>query len=158
MASFTEILTRYLRPLLYPMSFIIILALFIYVAYWVVNRYYSQSKDNITSNDVANEPGSSKEATVTLYHATWCPACKRAKPEWDSFVQEFSEGKVVNGYTIKCTEVDCSNNDDPKIASIIQEHNINGFPTVQMYVDGNTINFDSAVTKSTLDLFVSKML
>jgi len=115
-------------------------------------------KENATFHDVANNSAGAKEATVTLYHATWCPACKRAKPEWDSFVEEYSNNKVVNGYNIKCTEVDCTNNDDPNVAALIQEHKINGFPTVQMYVDGNTINFDSAVTKSTLELFVNKML
>lgn len=158
MASFTEILTRYLRPFFNPVSFICILALFVYVAYWVMKKYYPQIKENASSIDVANNTETTKEATVTLYHATWCPACKRAKPEWDSFVQDYSKGKIVNGYLINCVEVDCSNNDDPKIASIIQEHKINGFPTVQMYVDGNTINFDSAVTKTTLELFVNKML
>lgn len=157
MASLTEILSRIFKPLFYPVVLIIILAIFIGVAYWVVQKYYSGAKEKALFNNVANNPDSSKEATVTLYYATWCPACKRAKPEWDDFVNEF-HGKHVNGYTINCTEVDCSNNDDPQIASVIQEFKINGFPTVQMYVDGNTINFDSAVTKSTLELFVSKML
>ena len=157
MASLTEILSRFFKPLFYPVSLIIILAIFIGVAYWVVSKYYTSAKENAIFNNVANSPDTGKGATVTLYYATWCPACKRAKPEWDDFVQEF-DGKDVNGYTIHCTEVDCSNNDDPQIASIIQEFKINGFPTVQMYVDGNTVNFDSAVTKSTLDLFVNKML
>jgi thiol-disulfide isomerase/thioredoxin len=158
MASFTEFLSKFLRPFLYPFTFIVILAIFIAVAYWVIKKYYPIVKENASFNDVANNPETSKDATVTLYYATWCPACKRAKPEWDEFVQEYSNGKMVNGYLINCTEVDCSNNDDPKIASIIQEYNINGFPTVQMYVDGNTINFDSAITKSTLELFVNQML
>ena len=159
MASFTELLSKYLRPLFRPVTFIVILAIFIAVAYWVIQKYYSKNKESVTVNNVSNNNESAtKEATVTLYYATWCPACKRAKPEWDDFVQEYSDKKVVNGYTIHCTEVDCTNNDDPKVAAIIQEHKINGFPTVQMYVDGNTVNFDSAVTKSTLDLFVNKML
>jgi thiol-disulfide isomerase/thioredoxin len=123
-----------------------------------MQKYYPKMKENASFQDIANYPGTTKEATITLYYASWCPACKRAKPEWDAFVQEYSHGKVVNGYTIHCNEVDCSNNDDPKIAAIIQEFQINGFPTVQMYVDGNTIHFDSAVTQSTLDLFVNKML
>jgi len=158
MSSFTELLNRYIRPLFFPIAFLIILAMFIYVAYWAIKNYYPQMKENATFHDVANNSAGAKEATVTLYHATWCPACKRAKPEWDSFVEEYSNNKVVNGYNIKCTEVDCTNNDDPNVAALIQEHKINGFPTVQMYVDGNTINFDSAVTKSTLELFVNKML
>ena len=157
MSSFTEILSRYVGSLFYPLSIIVIIFLFMYVGYWAYTNYFPQVKENATFNDVANHSETSKDATVTLYHATWCPACKRAKPEWDSFVEEMND-QQVNGYTVKCTEVDCSNNDDPAIASVNQEHNINGFPTVQMYVDGNTVNFDSAVTKSTLDLFVNKML
>jgi thiol-disulfide isomerase/thioredoxin len=158
MASFTEILSRFFRPFIYPVIIILILAIFVGVAYWVIQKYYPGIKESVTFNDIANTPDTAKNATITLYYATWCPACKRAKPEWDDFVQEYSDGKLVNGHVINCTEVDCSNNDDPQIAAIIQEYKINGFPTVQMYVDGNTINFDSAVTKSTLELFVNQML
>jgi thiol-disulfide isomerase/thioredoxin len=158
MSSFTEIIARYLKPLLFPLVILIILSIFVYVGYSTVKKYYSNMKESVTFNDVANNPQTPKRATITLYYATWCPACKRAKPEWDSFSEEYSENKVINGYLIDCKEIDCSNNDEPKIAAIIQEHKINGFPTVQMYVDGNTIHFDSAVTKSTLELFVNKML
>lgn len=158
MASFTEILTRFFRPLVFPFTILIILAIFVAVGYWAVQKYSPQVKRENAFHDVANQYATDKEATVTLYYATWCPACKRAKPEWDDFVNEYSENKKVNGYLIRCNEVDCSNNDDPQIASIIQENKINGFPTVQMYVDGNVIHFDSAVTKSTLELFVNKML
>jgi thiol-disulfide isomerase/thioredoxin len=145
------------RPFFFPLSIIIILVIFIVVGYWIVKTYYPKTRSTMPFSDIANNPEVGKEATVTLYYATWCPACKRAKPEWDGFVKEYS-GKDVNGYTIITNEIDCSNNDDPNIASLIQENKINGFPTIQMYVDGNTVHFDSPVTKSTLELFVNKML
>jgi thiol-disulfide isomerase/thioredoxin len=157
MASFTEILTRFVRPFLFPLSIFVILVIFIVVGNWIAKKYYPQTRSSLPFTDIANNPETPKEASVTLYHATWCPACKRAKPEWEAFVKEHS-GNSVNGYKIVTNEVDCSNNDDPRIAALIQEHKINGFPTVQMYVDGNTVHFDSPVTKSTLDLFVNKML
>lgn len=157
MTSFTEIINIYIRPLVFPFIILAIIALFIYVGNWAVSNYYSTAEKKAPFADVANNPNGNRDATVTLYYATWCPACKRAKPEWDAFVEEFN-GKEVNGYTIVTNEIDCSKNDSTQIATIIQEHNINGFPTIQMYVDGNTILFDSPVTQSTLGLFVEKML
>ena len=111
----------------------------------------------VTGLNIPTFKGEAAGYTAQTGSSILSPVTRSFVQKWDDFVNEF-HGKHVNGYTINCTEVDCSNNDDPQIASVIQEFKINGFPTVQMYVDGNTINFDSAVTKSTLELFVSKML
>lgn len=156
--TFREIIFNAIGQYAFPLFIIVIIILFLGLGYWTYQNYAPKLFKNVPYDDVANNPATSRAATVTLYHATWCPACKKAKPEWEKFKQEFSEPKQINGYNVVCKEVDCSDNEDPDIASIIQKNNINGFPTIQMYVDNNTINFDSPISKSTLDLFVNEML
>ena len=159
MSSFKEIVINSIRPFLTIIFIVFIILLFTGFGYWVYQKYSPNIFKSIPYNDVANKSESkTKDAVITLYYATWCPACKKAKPQWDAFKQEYDGTKKVNGYTIVCKEVDCSNNEDPEVASTIQQHSVKGFPTIQMEVDNNTINFDSPVTKSTLELFVEKML
>ena len=156
--TFREIIFNAMGQYAFPLFIIILIILFFGLGYWTYITYSPSVYKSIPYNDVANTAATTRDATVTLYHATWCPACKKAKPEWDEFKEEYDGKKQVNGYNVVCKEVDCSNNEDPEIASLIQKHNVTGFPTVQMYVDNNTINFDSPISKTTLDLFVSKML
>ena len=160
--TFREIIFNSINSFAFPLLISFVVILFIGLGYWTYQKYSPNIFKSLPFNDVANNAyeieGYDKTAEITLYHATWCPACKKAKPQWDAFKQEYEGTTKVNGYIIVCKEVDCSNNEDPEVASVIQQHNIQGFPTIQMYVDNNTINFDSPITKSTLDLFVNKML
>lgn len=159
MSSFKEIVINSVKPFVNIIFVVLLITLFIGFGYWVYQKYSPAIFQENKFNDVANKPeGINKDAVITLYYATWCPACKKAKPQWDSFKEEYDGNKQVNGYFVVCKEVDCSNNEDPEIAQVIQSHNIKGFPTIQMEVDNNVINFDSPVTKSTLELFVNKML
>lgn len=158
-STFREIILNSINKYAFPLFILFIVLLFLGLGYWTYKTYAPKLLKNIPYDDVSNASATSKTAIVTFYYASWCPACKKAKPEWDKFKQEYSgEQKQVNGYYIMCQEVDCSNNEDPEIASTIQKHNVTGFPTIQMYVDNNTINFDSPISQTTLDLFVSKML
>jgi thiol-disulfide isomerase/thioredoxin len=156
--TFREIIFNYIGRYSYSIFILFIIVLFFGFGFWIYKTYSPSIFKSVPYDDVANAAATSKTATVTLYHATWCPACKKAKPQWDEFKQEYDGTKQVHGYTVVCKEVDCSNNEDSEVAAVIQKHNITGFPTIQMYVDNNTINFDSPITKSTLDLFVNKML
>jgi len=89
-----------------------------------------------------------------FFTADWCPYCKRAKPEWDDFVKTY-HGKDVGNYVIQTQEVDCTEGDSP----LIQEHGIDGYPTVLLIKDENQrVNYDAKVTKSNLSDFVEKVL
>jgi thiol-disulfide isomerase/thioredoxin len=107
--------------------------------------------------NAASGDGSNQDAVIFLYYADWCPACKKAKPKWDEFKSQY-DGQMVGNYKLLFKEVDCTNNEDKEVAAQIQENNINGFPTIQMVVAGNTVNFDAAVTKENLQQFVEQIL
>jgi len=79
----------------------------------------------------------------------------------------------VNGYLVECIEVDCTDdNGNPsaeaqkqgivatpaQTAQLIAQYNINSYPTIKLIKDGETIEFESKITESSLQKFVNTML
>jgi thiol-disulfide isomerase/thioredoxin len=87
----------------------------------------------------------------------WCPHCKKADPEWATFSKQFND-KVIKGYTIKCIDNDCTNDEDDSVADLLKRYNIDSFPTVKMEKDGNMIDFDAKITSSALGKFVDSVV
>jgi thiol-disulfide isomerase/thioredoxin len=163
-------LQNYYKIILLVTLFII----FSIASYYVYSRVYLPSK-NKRFDDVANM---NKQGTILIYFffANWCPHCKTAKPEWTQF-KENTDGKMVNGYLIRCIDVDCSsdsgadtvtyigkdNNDkrtlrtDVTANQLIEKYGIQGYPTIKMVKDGVTIDFDSKITHSALTQFTETM-
>jgi hypothetical protein len=104
---------------------------------------------------VANATTSDNHAIILFFHADWCPHCKTALPEWVKFKGEY-DGKVVNGYTIKCQAVNCTE-ETSDVTKSINEYQIDSYPTVKMLKDGQKIEFDSKITQYTLEQFVTTM-
>jgi thiol-disulfide isomerase/thioredoxin len=111
------------------------------------------SKNASKFTDVANSNNATKPIEVHMYYATWCPHCKRALPEWQTFSDEYN-GRVVNGYTINCIATDCADENDSAVNQAISTYKISGYPTVFMLKGGERIDFDSKITKYALDQFV----
>jgi len=106
------------------------------------------------STNVANANRRSQNADIYFFHVDWCPHCIKSAPEWKKFADS-TNGKVVNGFTIHCHDVDCTDNSDPQVAAIIQNNKINGFPTVKMtFDDGTTVEFESNISQQSLATFV----
>ena len=102
--------------------------------------------------DIANY-NDRRSVELYFFYADWCPHCTTAKPQWSAFKSSY-EGNEVNGYKIKCNEVDCSDGTSP----LIQTHNVNGYPTLIMVKDGDKINFDSKISTDNLTQFVNSVL
>ena len=132
---------------------VFLLALFSYIGYYVYDRYYKQTKDVKEFSDVANVNTRKRTADVLFFFADWCPHCKKAKPEWEHFKEEYN-GKIVNDYEINCQGIDCTKDSDPKTAALIAEHKIESYPTIIMLVDDQKIDYDAKVSKSGLEQLV----
>lgn len=155
-------------------SFVI---LFSIAGYYVYSRVYLPSRDK-RFNDVAN---TNKQGTIIIYlfFANWCPHCRAAKPEWEQFKLNI-DGTMVNGYSIRCVDVDCSTDngadnvvyknkdgttknlkdltgEDQTTSGLIEKYGIEGYPTIKMIKDGVTIDFDSKITTGSLTQFVNTM-
>jgi len=65
---------------------------------------------------------------------------------------------VVNGYTINCQDVNCTDESNTESNTLINKFKVDSYPTIKMERDGTIIDFDSKVTSSALSSFASVML
>jgi len=93
-----------------------------------------------------------------LFHVDWCPHCHKALPEWQSFCDEYNN-KNVNGYLIRCERngTNCTDENDPKIAAIINENKIESYPTVILLKNDKRYDFDAKITRNSLEQFVQSV-
>ena len=62
-----------------------------------------------------------------LFFAPWCPHCKGYLKEWE----QLGQSQEVNGRRIQIEKVDCDANQQAAT-----DNNIEGFPTVLLFLDG----------------------
>jgi hypothetical protein len=155
MANLIEVAKRIIRPYYYYIIGAVVLIIFIYAGVYAYNHFYANKVANKYAN-VANANRRNKEVNVLFFHVDWCPHCKKALPEWNSFKQQY-DGKELNGYVIKCVDMDCTN-ETSDIARAINTYKIDSYPTIKMLKNQQTIEFDSKITSSSLDQFVNTML
>ena len=147
----------------YSQIIMIVFFLFIFVLIGVyLYKKYATPKFNQNFTDVANDnqmKGIVPTVDMYFFSADWCPHCTKAKPEWQSFYDDFHE-TIVNNYKIMCHSVDCTENgkDDPLVLELMQKYDVKSFPTLKVRMDDNTIDFDSKITSSSLDKFVKSVL
>ena len=133
---------------------VLILIIFIWISYYAYQNLYAKKKANKFA-DVANANRRTKDVNIYLFHVDWCPHCKKALPEWNSF-KSIYDNKEVNGYTVKCIDINCTD-ETAEVANIINSYGIESYPTVKMVKDQDTIEFDSKITKTALEQFVTMM-
>jgi len=154
MVQFTSIIKRFIKPYYYTILIVSLIVIFILIAVFVYNRHTATENFDM-ANDSQREDGI--ELSVYFFHADWCPHCKKAQPEWNSFSQT-NNGKILQGYKINCVDVDCTNEEDADVTTYINRFNIQGYPTIKMIKDGKTIDFESRITTSSLNTFLESML
>jgi len=160
MSTFIDSLKKSLAPYYTYIIVLIVSIVFIIVSYLVIQKYKQKYiKNEGLMNDVANANTRkiNEVATIMMFHVDWCPHCKTAKPDWDQFKSQY-DGKVVNGFTIKCIDHNCTNDKDSKVQSLLNKYNIESYPTVKMLKREEVFDFDSKITKSSLSSFVNVML
>ena len=155
MASIITILyEKYLQPYHKQLLVFFVFIIFVVIGYYGYSWFGKPVVNNQQEMDMANYNGRVSEAKIMFFTADWCPHCKRAKPEWDKFVESYN-GKDVGFYKIVTEEIDCSNGENPKI----QEYSIDGYPTLIMIKDKDQrINFDAKITDANLTSFVNNVL
>jgi thiol-disulfide isomerase/thioredoxin len=154
MVSFYDVVAKFLRPQYTRIIVIIMLMIFGYFAYYGYNRYYVGKY--METFDMSNKVSRENAVAIYFFHADWCPHCKKAQPAWEQFVASF-DGQEVNGYTVQCVDVDCTT-ETPDIKLKLEQFSVESFPTVKMVKDGNTIEFESKITETTLEKFVDSIL
>jgi len=154
MAGIIEVLGKFIRPYYYYIIIFVILIIFIIVGYYGFNRIRNQQQNRF--KDVANANRRNKETVIYFFHVDWCPHCKKALPEWSNFSGKY-DGKSINGYLLKCVDVDCTK-ETSDVTEFINKYKIDSYPTVKLIRDDTTIDFESKITSSSLEKFVNTML
>jgi len=131
---------------------------FAVLAQQLYNRYVKSSNNASYYEGYSNAPGSGggepPTATIRMFWVDWCPHCKKAKPEFQMVKDEYN-GKVVNGYKLNVVDVD---GEDPTNEQLINQYNVQGYPTVVLTKDGKNIEYDAKVDRPTLEKFINTMV
>jgi thioredoxin-like negative regulator of GroEL len=154
MANIVDVMKKLIRPHYYVLLTLSVLILFIIVGYYGYNAIRKQQVNRF--KDVANVNRRSKESVILFFHVDWCPHCKKALPEWNTFKSQ-NDGVEINGYKLKCVEVDCTK-ETSEVTRVINQYKIESYPTVKLIRDEKTIDFESKITNSSLNAFVTTML
>ena len=157
MANFTDVLyNSYIRNNQRSLLLIILLIIFTLVAYYSYVWYAQNAINPKKTDDIANANRRDKNAEMYFFSVDWCPHCKTAKPEWTKFVQDY-DGKVVNGFVIKCNTINATNDEDTKISTLLQKFGVDHYPTLKMVVDGKIVEFQGKIMEASLVKFINAM-
>jgi len=68
------------------------------------------------------------------FFAPWCGHCKRLAPTWEQLAKQYEENAGVTIAHVDCTADDNANRE------LCSEHGVNGFPTLNIYKDGEKVD------------------
>jgi len=179
MANLITYANTLFKPYYKYITSIFLIILFVLVSKFVYDTYFAKLKKNKDYLNVANTKNTKDICAIYFFYVDWCPHCVKAKPEWKSFKDQY-DNKVVNGYVLKCYEIDCTkdngdeviqfdnsvNNDVNQIpiqptpiktSDLIKKYNIESYPTVKLMKGDVVVEFDSKITKDTLTQFVNSV-
>ena len=143
------------KTILYIVTAVIAMTILLYIVSYYINTGPTSLLTVLTDNEVSTMDGS-KAAELTLFFATWCPACKSIKPDWEQFRNDYSN-KKINGVILLIKEVDCSQ-PNPEVDDVMDKHNITGFPTVKLTYNGKITELQQKPTYDNLVTFVNSSL
>lgn len=160
MSKFLEFLYTKTRTYTNIFVFLVVFIIFLVITIYTFNHFKNTTLYNPKTpfEDTANHGLRQYEMDVRFFYANWCPYCKKAMPEWQSFCDEYN-GKNINGNIVLCDRngTNCTNEDDPNVADILKEYHIKSFPTVIIFKRDKRYDFDARVTKTNLDDFVKSV-
>jgi thiol-disulfide isomerase/thioredoxin len=125
-----------------------------YYYYYVTPQSSAKYKPN--SEHLNENPNEGKSAELLFFFAEWCPHCKTAKPIWNDIRAQY-ENKTINGYRVVFTEVNCSE-ETPEVDKLMNQYNVEGYPTIKLLKDGQIIEYDAKPSKDTLTQFLNTVL
>jgi len=183
MSNVLTVISEALKPYSNIIIAVFIFIIFISLSYYGYKNYYIPYSEKQVLADMANANGRTKIANIYFFYVDWCPHCKTAKPEWDTFMMRYNNTEK-GGYMIQCYSINCTDDNGTilmndinaipenaekekpydiketpvKIADLIRKYNIDAYPTIKMLKDNTTIDYDAKITYDHLDKFVESTL
>lgn len=122
----SDLLKPYIE--LSPMNLFLITLVLLALIYYNYDKITNTMKNN-------NLMGGGEITTFTLYYVEWCPHCKVIKPEWKKLEND-NDLKHI-----KIEKINCEENE-----SIVEEKNIEGFPTILLNTNGKEVAYNGERT------------
>jgi len=122
---------------------LIITIIFIFVATFGYDNYVKPilNKSYVPNKEFIKED-SNKNIIVYFFYTTWCPYCKKARIEWDTFKKEIEENNLLQQtFNISFKEIDCDKN-----ADLAKKFNVEGYPTIILEKNNKIFNYDAKPT------------
>ena len=131
-----------------------LLGIIVYVFYIKVVKPITQPgyKNNKEIVDTGVDSPDSDIIDIMYFYTTWCPYCKKARPEWDKFKSQW-EDIGFGGYDIRFSEVDCDINE-----AAADKYNVDGYPTIKMVKNKKVIDYDAKPELTSLNKFLKSSL
>lgn len=134
------------------LTILFLIAVLIVITLWVYKKYISPKlQTSYAPNKEYIKSETSKSVDLYLFYTEWCPHCKKAMPEWSNLKQSIGDSQV-NGYDVNFIEVDCE-----KEKALADQFKVEGYPTIKMVKDGQTIEYDARPDTNTLIKFLQTM-
>ena len=112
--------------------------------------YYQGVLENFSDEDKLNNAISSDKPAFVAFVAEWCGYCKKLKPAWKEFEDNYS-GKECNVLTVECT----------KHKELAKKHGVTGYPTIKYLPKGlsdpsGAIDYDGKRTPEGFSKFLEQ--
>jgi len=130
----------------------IIVSIVLLLLVGIVVYYYYYSSTNKEQSNTNKELANT--ADLMYFFTDWCPYCKKAKPEWAK-IMEYLDSNKINNYNVHCIEYDCSKQ-TPEIEVLMDQYQIEGYPTMKLRVNGTIKTFESNITHDNVIDFLKK--
>lgn len=130
-----------------------LVAIFIGIAFYIYKTYISPriNPSYVENKEILTEEAQ-KEAVLYFFYTTWCPHCKKAKPEWQKIKDEY-EDKPINNTRVIFREVDCDKEEE-----VADKFKVDGYPTIKLIKDEQIIEYDAKPNYETLVKFLHTTL
>jgi thiol-disulfide isomerase/thioredoxin len=154
MATFVEVVTKYVGPYKYHILALVLLIIFLVITatFYPTFLKNTENKEENDAKDVANSNRRNPVATIFFFNVDWCPHCKSAMPIWDAFVKEYSN-KSFDGVTVNFVYIDCD-----KDSAAADKYGVTGYPTIKLDTGSEIIEFNSKPSSDTLLAFLQQSL
>ena len=114
---------------------LVVIIILIATAYYYI---YKTNKNEPFENSSGppNLSPSSGESIVALFYADWCPHCVKFKPDFKKASKSLN-GQMYKNNKLNFVMVDCD-----KYKDLSKKYDVSGFPTVKIFSNGSSVEYN----------------
>ena len=137
---------------LYLISVFFIIMIFGVLGYNLYNKFIKKKLNgHILNKEFINQDRGDPTVYVMYFYTTWCPYCKKAKPEIDKFESYLKTMNKSHDDKFQLMRIDCD-----KDSHTAEKFKVKGYPTIKMMYKGQIVDYDAKPEKESLIKFISE--